>query len=47
MKRNIKKSLLTKVAKIVLGTAKQAAGAASWWDTYQPKEPANIKDIKK
>ncbi len=39
MKDNLKKATLKTVAKVALVTAKKAAGAASWWDAYQPKEP--------
>lgn len=43
MKSSIKTAVLKITAKAVLGTAKKACGAASHWDCYQPKEPANIK----
>ena len=33
------------VAKLAMKTAISAAGAASFWNTYQPKEPAKLKDI--
>ncbi len=39
MKDNLKEATLKAVAKVALVTAKKAAGAASWWDAYQPKEP--------
>lgn len=47
MKLSIKKTVCKAVAKLGLGMAKNAAGAASWWDTYQPKEPAKLKSICK
>lgn len=40
---NIKKILLTAVAKQVKNTAKVAAGAASIWGAYQPQEPKSLK----
>lgn len=43
MKGKISKS----IADIVLKIAKSAAGAASEWSTYQPKEPEMIKKISK
>jgi len=43
MKENLKKATLKAVAKISLVTAQKAAGAASWWDMYQPKEPNGLK----
>ncbi len=33
------------IADIALKSAKSAAGAASDWGTYQPKEPIMPKDI--
>ena len=36
-----------KAAEVVLKAAKSAAGAASDWNTYQPKEPAMLKAIAK
>ena len=45
MKKTVKKSVLDVVAKAVLGTAKKACGAASWWECYQPKEPAALKKM--
>lgn len=47
MKLSIKKTVCKAVAKLGLGMAKNAAGAALWWDTYQPKEPAKLKSICK
>ncbi len=45
MKKTVKKSVLNVVAKAVLGTAKTACGAASFWDCYQPKEPKALKEM--
>lgn len=40
------KELITKkVADLILKVAKSAAGSASDWNTYQPKEPAMLKNI--
>ncbi len=35
------------IAKLALKSAKAACGAASFFGPYQPKEPANLKDIIK
>ena len=35
------------IAGFVLKVAKSAAGAASEWSTYQPKEPEMLKKIAK
>lgn len=35
------------IAKLALKSAKAACGAASCFGPYQPKEPANLKDIVK
>jgi cyclic lactone autoinducer peptide len=35
------------IADFVLKVAKSAAGAASEWSTYQPKEPEMLKKISK
>lgn len=43
----MKKAIAEKVAKLVLATAKSAAGAASDWGTYQPKEPIALKKTNK
>lgn len=43
--KKVKKSVLDIVAKAVLGTAKAACGAASYWECYQPKEPAALKKM--
>ena len=45
MKKSVKAVVLDTVAKAVLGTAKKACGAASYWDCYQPKEPAALKKM--
>lgn len=45
MKKTVKATVLSAVAKAVLGTAKKACGAASAWDCYQPKEPAALKKM--
>lgn len=47
MKGSIKTAVLKIAAKAALGTAKQACGAASHWDCYQPKEPKALKEICK
>lgn len=43
MKNTIKTAMLNLTANFALATAKQACGAASWFDCYQPKEPAKLK----
>lgn len=35
------------IAKLALKSAKAACGSASCFGPYQPKEPANLKDIVK
>ena len=35
------------IAKSALASAKTAAGTASGWNTYQPKEPKCLKRSKK
>lgn len=45
MKKSVKTTVLNAVAKAVLGTAKKACGAASYWDCYQPREPAALKKM--
>lgn len=47
MKKTVKATVLNTVAKAVLGTAKKACGAASWWECYQPKEPVALKKMTK
>ncbi len=43
----MKKIMAKKAAEVVLKAAKSAAGSASDWNTYQPKEPAMLKTIAK
>ncbi|MDO5124735.1 MAG: cyclic lactone autoinducer peptide [Eubacteriales bacterium] len=45
MKNTIKTAMLNLTAKVALETAKQACGAASWFDCYQPKEPKALKKM--
>ncbi len=45
MKKFVKTTVLKTVAKAVLGTAKAACGSASYWECYQPKEPAALKNM--
>lgn len=45
MKKSVKATVLKVVAKAALGTAKKACGAASYWECYQPKEPAALKKM--
>lgn len=47
MKKSVKTTVLKTVAKAVLGTAKAAFGATSFWECYQPKEPKALKKICK
>lgn len=47
MKKSVKSKVLGVVAKAVLGTAKTACGAASFWDLHQPREPAALKKMMK
>lgn len=42
------KAIIAKtIAKLAIKSAKAACGAASCYGPYQPKEPANLKDIVK
>lgn len=41
------KKIAKLVANIALKAAKSAAGAASDWGAYQPKEPASLKKLLK
>ena len=42
------KAIIAKtIAKLAIKSAKAACGAASCYGPYQPKEPANLKDILK
>lgn len=43
----MKKRITKLVADIALKSAKSAAGAASDWQLYQPKEPAALKKFLK
>lgn len=43
----VKAAAAKAMAKLALKSAKTAHGAASWFGTYQPKEPANLKNIVK
>lgn len=47
MKKSVKFAVLGIVAKTVLESAKRACGAASRWETYQPKEPEALKKLAK
>ena len=42
----MKKTIEKIIAKTALSSAKIAAGTASGWNTYQSKEPRNIKKLK-
>ena len=44
---NVKKFIANVIAKLALKSAKAACGAASGYGPYQPKEPANLKDLLK
>ena len=41
----MKMNMVKKIADIVLHAAKSAAGAASDWAVYQPKEPESLKKM--
>lgn len=43
----MKKCLAKVMAKIAIKAAKSAAGAASDWGVYQPKEPKKVKELLK
>lgn len=43
----VKEMVAKAIAKVALKSAKAACGAASYYGPYQPKEPANLKDIVK
>jgi cyclic lactone autoinducer peptide len=45
--KGLQKSVLNAVAKIGMKTAVKACGAASYFGTYQPKEPEALKLMKK
>lgn len=42
-----KKVVANIIAKVALKSAKAACGAASYYGPYQPKEPANLKNLIK
>lgn len=44
---NVKKVVANVIAKLALKSAKAACGAASFYGPYQPKEPANLKELLK
>lgn len=41
----VKAMIAKAIAKLALKSAKMACGAASYYGSYQPKEPANLKNI--
>lgn len=43
----MKKKIAKLAADVALKTAILASGAASWWNTYQPKEPVALKKLSK
>ena len=43
----MKKAIEKLMAKTAMASAKIAAGTASGWNTYQPKEPVALKKMKK
>ncbi len=43
----VKTAIAKAIAKLALKSAKTACGAASFFEPYQPKVPANLKDIVK
>ena len=43
---NVKTIIAKAIAKVSLKVAKAAGGTASYFGPYQPKEPANLKNIK-
>lgn len=42
----VKKVIGKIIAKSAMASAKAAAGTASTWNTYQPKEPVSLKKSK-
>lgn len=42
-----KATIAKTIAKLALKSAKTACGAASFFGPYQPKEPANLKNVVK
>ncbi|MBR6983119.1 MAG: hypothetical protein IKH75_06245 [Ruminococcus sp.] len=45
MSKSVKEMLLKKAANMISRTAIKACGATSYFDCYQPKEPANIQQV--
>lgn len=43
----VKTTVAKAIAKLALKSAKTACGAASYYGPYQPKEPANLRNIVK
>ncbi|MBQ8790865.1 MAG: cyclic lactone autoinducer peptide [Ruminiclostridium sp.] len=43
----LKKSIAKTIARVSMSMAKKACGTASYYGTYQPKEPANLKKLCK
>lgn len=43
----MKKTIEKLIAKTAIASAKIAAGSASAWNTYQPKEPSTFKKVEK
>lgn len=43
----IKTVIAKAISKVALKTAKAACGSASYFGTYQPQEPTNIKKLLK
>lgn len=41
----MKKTIEKLIAKTAIASAKIAAGTASGWNTYQPKEPLALKKV--
>ena len=45
--KNVKRNILSLVAKVGVKAALKSAGAASTYSYHQPKEPSAIKALKK
>lgn len=43
----VKTTVAKAIAKVTLKTAKVSCGSASYFGTYQPKEPANLRKLIK
>lgn len=43
----MKKTIEKLIAKTAIASAKIAAGTASGWNAYQPKEPHSLKKVQK